>query len=134
MSEREITEIAEINEIEALATRFFAAISAGDTDAIQSIYAPDARIWHNTDGLEQGVTDNLKVLRWVHRNLREWRYEEVRRHVFAGGFVQQHVARGIAPSGKEIELPACIVGLVEGGQITRIDEYIDSATVALMSA
>ena len=129
MSERD-----ETAAIEELATRFFSAISAGDTDAIQAIYAADAKIWHNTDGLEQGVTDNLKVLRWVHRNLREWRYEEVRRHVFAGGFVQQHVARGIAPSGKEIELPACIIGLVEGGHITRIDEYIDSATVALMTA
>ena len=37
---------------DALAARFFAAIEAGDIDAIRAIYAPDARIWHNTDGIE----------------------------------------------------------------------------------
>jgi len=29
--------------------RFFAAIEAGDIDAVRSIYAPDALIWHNDD-------------------------------------------------------------------------------------
>lgn len=35
--------------------RFFTALEAGDTDTMATIYAPDARIWHN-DYSEQGVT------------------------------------------------------------------------------
>ena len=36
-----------------LAERFFKAIEAADIDAVKEIYAPDAEIWHNTDGLAQ---------------------------------------------------------------------------------
>ena len=34
-----------------VAERFFKAIEAADIDAVKEIYAPDAEIWHNTDGL-----------------------------------------------------------------------------------
>jgi ketosteroid isomerase-like protein len=32
---------------------------------------------------------------------------------------------------KEIALPACIIATVEGGHITRLDEYLDSAHTAV---
>ncbi|MGH9269678.1 MAG: hypothetical protein ACRDZ2_00205 [Ilumatobacteraceae bacterium] len=35
-----------------LAERFFAAIEAGDLDAVGGIYADEAVIWHNHDGVE----------------------------------------------------------------------------------
>ena len=37
-----------------VAERLFKAIEAADIDAVREIYAPDAEIWHNTDGLVQG--------------------------------------------------------------------------------
>ena len=112
-----------------MASRFFAAIEAGDTDALRSIYSPDAAIWHNTDEVEQSVDENLVVLGWVVRHVQGWHYEDVRRTAFEGGFVQQHTGKGIAPSGLPFAMPACIVGAVEGGRVTRIEEYIDSAAV-----
>lgn len=121
-------------DVEAVAARFFAAIEAGDTDAIEAIYTPDAVVWHNTDEVEQAVAQNLVVLRWVIDNVKGWHYEDVRRTSFEGGFVQQHVGKGIAPSGAAIAMPACIVGRVERGRVTRIDEYIDSAGVAALTA
>lgn len=117
-----------------VAERFFAAIEAGDIDAVQGIYAPDAVVWHNNDGVEQTVEENLRVLRWVVRNVADRRYEEVRRHRTDGGFVQQHVLRGRAPNGAALEMPACIVCAVEGGRITRLDEYLDSAHAAVLTA
>jgi ketosteroid isomerase-like protein len=121
-------------EVEAVAARFFAAIEAGDTVAIQAIYAPAAVVWHNTDEVEQGVEQNLVVLRWVIDNVKGWHYEDVRRTAFEGGFVQQHVGKGIAPSGVPFAMPACIVGRVDGGRVTRIDEYLDSAAVTALTA
>jgi ketosteroid isomerase-like protein len=44
------------------AERFVAAIQAGDTDAVRACYAPDAKLWHNSDGIEQTVDQVLGVL------------------------------------------------------------------------
>lgn len=110
--------------------RLFAAVQAGDTDTVRELYAPDAVIWHNDDGLEQSPEENLRVLRWVARNIKDFRYEEVRRHETPTGFVEQHVLRGIAPNGAPLEIPACIVCEVKDGRITRLDEYLDSAQTA----
>ena len=114
----------------ALAKRFFDAIEAGDVEAVGVIYAPDAVIWHNTDGAEQGREDNLKTLAGVVRFLSERRYTERRVGAFPGGFVEQHVLTGRRPDGQSVSLAACIVCQVKDGQITRLDEYFDSAALA----
>ncbi|MBK9544437.1 MAG: nuclear transport factor 2 family protein [Dehalococcoidia bacterium] len=111
---------------------FFAAISRGDIDAVRAIYAPDAVIWHNDEKAEQTPDRNLKVLGWVTRNIKDMRYEEVRRHETPTGFVEQHVLRGVAPNGAPLEIPACIVCEVRDGRITRLDEYLDSAQTAAL--
>jgi ketosteroid isomerase-like protein len=124
-----------MNEIESLevADKLFAAIPRGDLEAVRALYAPNAEIWHNHDGVTQDPAANLRVLEWVVRNISELRYEDVRRQATPSGFVQQHVLRGKAPSGKTLELPACIVCRVEGGRITRLDEYLDSAQLAALA-
>ncbi len=113
-----------------LCERFFAAVQAGDLETVRSIYAPDAVIWHNDDGLEVGPEQNLRVLGWVTRNIKDLRYEEVRRHDTGTGFIEQHVLRGIAPNGTALEIPACIICEVKDGKVTRLDEYLDSAHTA----
>jgi len=45
-------------------------------------------------------------------------------------FVQQHELTGVRADGVAVRLSACIVCAVEGGLITRLDEYFDSAQVA----
>ena len=112
-----------------LADRLFAAIEAGDIDAVRGLYAPDAVVWHNTDGVEQDVEGNLATLRWCADNLGGMRYADVRRRVDDDGFVQQHVLVAGARDGTEVEVPACIVATVRDGRISRIDEYLDSAQV-----
>lgn len=119
-------------EILQLADRFFAAIPKGDLETVRGIYAPDALIWHNDDQATQSVEQNLRVLAWVVKNISGLRYEEIRRHVTPSGFVQQHVLRGTAPNGRALEVPACILCTVKDGRITRLDEYLDSAQVAVL--
>jgi len=113
-----------------LAERLFAAITGGNVEAVREIYASDAVVWHNNDGLEQSADDNLRVLRWVVTNIRNLRYEKVRRQRTDSGFMQQHVLRGTAPNGHELTIPACIICTVHDGRITRLEEYLDSAHIA----
>ena len=116
-----------------VADRLFAAIEAGDLEAVRALYAPDAVIWHNTDGAEQTVEQNLRVLRWVVDNLADRRYEEVRRVSTESGFVQQHVLRCTRRDGTPVEVPACLVVTCAAGRITRLEEYLDSAHVARLT-
>ena len=122
------TNIAEVAE------RFFAAIEAGDAEAARDLYAPDAEIWHNTDGITMGPEDNLKTLAWMGRNLPDLQYTQVRRSATADGFVQQHVLVATNRAGQRIEVPACIVIVIEDGKIARLDEYLDSVSVAAIMA
>jgi ketosteroid isomerase-like protein len=114
-----------------LLDRFFAALVSGDAAGVEAGYHPDARIWHNNDGREQCVADNLRTLRWIAANVKDWRYEDVRRADVQGGRVlQQHVLRGLAPDGSPLQVPACIIfSFGHDGRITRLEEYLDTAHV-----
>ena len=109
-----------------IAERFFRTVEAGDVEAIRGIYAPDARIWHNHDRLEQTVDENLRVLGWVAKNLKNRQYRVQRRVAIPGGFMQQHVLEA-ETAGGPFSMPACIVCEVRDGRITRLEEYLDSA-------
>jgi ketosteroid isomerase-like protein len=118
------------DSIRKLAERFFDAVERGDLETVQAIYAPDAIIWHNSDGIAGTVADNLRTLTNFIKFVPERRYAESRLDVFDGGFVEQHVLKGTLASGKQVSLDACIVCKVKDGRITRLDEYFDSAALA----
>jgi len=109
------------------AERFVGAIQAGDTAAVRACYAPDAKLWHNNDGIEQTVDQNMKVLDWFIRTLPDRNYRVLRREALPDGFMQQHVLEATLPDGTKWAMDACVVVKMEGGLITRLDEYIDSA-------
>lgn len=110
-----------------IADRLIGAITRGDVDAVRSLYADSAVIWHNFDRVEQQPEDNLKVLTWLTQKVRGLRYEDIRRTSFDGGFVQQHVLRGTTAGDEPLDVPCCLVVRVAGDRITRIDEYLDTA-------
>jgi len=110
--------------------RLIRAIEAGDVEAIRALYAPGVRVWHAHDGVEQNLDENLGVLSWMSRNVKGLHYTQVRRERTENGFVQQHVLRGTTSAGEELAVPACLVVRIESGRIVRIDEYLDSATLA----
>ena len=116
-----------INDPIAVAERLIGAIVAGNPEALRDVYAPEARIWHNNDGAEQSVDENLATLSWVVSNIRDLRYEEVIRERTETGFLQRHVLRGVAPSGAALEVRACLVCKVVNGRIVHLAEYLDTA-------
>jgi len=126
------TDVSESSALE-VAERFFAAIDAGDVSAIYDTYAPDAVIWHNFDDVEQTRDENVRMLGWAVKHLGNMRYTDVRRTATDSGFAQQHVLRATNTNGVEIEVPAALFVSVRDGKITRLDEYIDSRHVALIT-
>ena len=121
-------------EVLAVAERLIAALNVADVDTVRDIYSVDARIWHNFSGELQPVEVNIKSMLWLHRKLSNVDYDVQRREVIPGGFVQQHVLRGVLASGEEFAMPACVICTVENGHITSLEEYLDKAhTEPLMS-
>ena len=116
------------------ADRFVGAIQSGDTATVRACYAPDAKLWHNTDGVEQTVDQNMKVLDWFVRTLPDRVYRVTRREALPDGFLQQHVLEATLPGGEAWAMDACVVVRIEDGAITRLDEYLDSAQAARLQA
>jgi uncharacterized protein len=119
-------------DILELADRFLTGVQAGDQEAVHACYAPDAVIWHNFDGIEQTVDQNMRSLRWFVRTLPDRRYRVLRREAIKDGFVQQHVLEATLPDGTAWAMPACVVVTVKDGLIVRLDEYLDSAHAAVL--
>lgn len=118
----------------AFAKKFVGAIQSGDTDTVRACYHPDAKLWHNNDGVEQTVDQNMKVLDWFIRALPDRNYRVTRLEALPDGFMQQHVLEATLPDGTKWAMDACVVVKMENGVITRLDEYIDSAKSAQLRA
>ena len=122
------------DDIDTLANRIFAAIEAGDVEAVRGIYADDVTVWHNFDQVDQTREQNLATLGWMHAHAGGLRYTEVRRIILDHGFVQQHVLRATASNGVDMAIPAMLHIHCADGHITRIEEYLDPAQAAAMRA
>jgi ketosteroid isomerase-like protein len=114
-------------DMNALADRIMRAIEQSDVETITACYTPDARIWHNFDGKEQSVDENLRTMRWIEKRLKNRKYQIVSRHAFDSGYVQQHVLTGMLNNGEGFRMPACLIVTVRDGRIARLEEYLDSA-------
>ena len=113
-------------ELRALCHRFFDAIERGDCGAVAQIYAPEFRMWVNLTGTESGAEETLAVLRDGAKLHRRRTYDDRIVNTFASGFVVQYSVNVVTHSGARTSLSACVVAQCRGGQITRIDEYLDS--------
>jgi len=111
--------------INALVDRFYSAIVAGDFDALASLYAPGAVIWHNYDGLEQPAPANVAAYRAAAPMMANLGYDIRARWVIPDGCIQQHVMTATAPSGASLAVPMMVRFRVSGGLIERIEEYLD---------
>ena len=57
--------------------------------------------------------------------LRAFSYTAMTCEATETGFVEQHLATGINRLGEAFRIPACVVGTVVNGRITRTAEYVD---------
>jgi ketosteroid isomerase-like protein len=106
-----------------------AAIERGDIDALETFFAEDVAVWHNTTDRTLDKRASLKLLRYWSNHVSDMRYEVVERRIYDGGAFQRHVIHGKA-GDTTLHVPVCIVFHIAHGEITRIYEYLDAATVA----
>jgi ketosteroid isomerase-like protein len=121
-------------QILEFAERFVGAIQTGDVEAVRACYAPDAKLWHNTDDIEQTVDQNIAVLEWFIKALPDRFYRVLYRAALKDGFVQQHILEATLPDGTKWKMFACVVVRIENGVIVRLDEYLDSAQAKALRA
>lgn len=111
-----------------VANRFFDALLAGDRDALEALFAPGATFWQNFNpGSTQARHEFLPRFAALAGLIPEVHFENVRRTGTPAGFVEQHTLAGTTPAGEEFAAHGCFLGTVENGQITRIEEWLDSA-------
>ena len=123
-------------EIETLADSVFRAIESRDVAAIESMWADDIAVWHNTDGVEQTKDQNLAVMTWMFAHTASLEYRDVVRHVHTDpdgegpGFSQRHALHLGFADGRTAVIPAAIFATLHDGRVVRIDEYLDSGQVS----
>ena len=116
------------------AERFFSALADGHLERLREACAPDATTWNNLRDEVRSLEDSLPAYARLKSRVPDLHFEDVRRRDLHDGFVEQHTLCGTAPSGERLRVIGCFVGAVEGGRITRLEEYVDSAQAATLSA
>lgn len=111
------------------------AIHDRDAALLRTLYADDIAVWHASTNAEQDKAQNIGLLEAVFAVTSELEYVNIRRQPIAGGVVQQHSLVGRFADGTEMPaLHACLFIWVRDGQISRIEEYFDSAAFAELGA
>lgn len=114
-----------------LSERFVAAVGAADPAAYGSLCAADSRHWVNIGSVEHSLDERVALLARERALLAEFDMVDVRVHFTESGFVVQATARGALHSGDAIEMALCaVVTCNSNDQITRVEEYVDSAAAA----
>lgn len=114
-------------ELATAVDRFYDALAVGDVPSARACFTPNAQIWHSFDAITQDVDAAAAGWSAMIAGTTERGTHDIRRHVTADGFVQQHVYAVRAAAGQRTAWPVCLVLRIEGGLIARLDEYIDRA-------
>ena len=128
-----------MQDVVEFAHRFITATGEGDLETVASLYAPEAVIWINAVGTEMPAADGLGVLAGLHQRAASVRYEVLEVLPTPEGYVQRHVLHVVVPARDDrpeqaLAVPACLVVRLDGGRITRLDEYLDSGQIAPLFA
>lgn len=108
-----------------IADRLFETFEAGDIDAQRKVCTDDMVACQNRRS-SMSLDMQLGFCRLMHQVVDGFRYEEVRRQNTDLGFLSEHAVCGRLPDLTEFRIPACVVGEVSNGLITRTVEYMDT--------
>ena len=116
-------------DVEAVANKFFDAVTRGDIKAVDACYDEGIHVWHARDDADTTKKQNIELLTIFFATSKTRTYDVLSRHCYDGGFVQEHVCWGEKTDGTKYRVPVgffCSVN--EKGLITRIAEYNNAAS------
>lgn len=128
-----------MSEKTELCLKLLRAYETGDEALLREVYAPDARIWHDFDGMasykngHQSVDENVGTMLGLQFVTNTLNYNTLKLEQTETGFVETHQLTGTSKSGKSFEALACLIGTVEAGKITRLEEFINPASLAVLA-
>ncbi|GAA1845634.1 hypothetical protein GCM10009836_26490 [Pseudonocardia ailaonensis] len=97
------------------------------------LFAADAVTWHSFDEVEAPtVPDTLESVRGIRTVVPDFGLVEVRTTPLVDGVSwARYAVTGTLPDGTAFRAPAALAVHVDGsGQVTRIEEYVDTAQLA----
>jgi ketosteroid isomerase-like protein len=118
-----------VNGNEELLDRLFAAIEAGDLDAVADLYADDVEVWNSSSRRTLARGDSLRLLRSFLERTEGVRYEVIERRLWGDGAMQRHVLH-VLVGGGEHPIDVCITFAFANGRIRRVFEYVDGRALA----
>jgi len=114
---------ARLAQVAEVARRYLPAFLAGER-APDDLYADGVTAWRNIGEVEEPLSRPPSLAR-ARGVLPELDQQDVRVHVHDRGFVVQAVT-----VGHGLRIPSVLLVTVEGGRITRFEQYADSAAAA----
>jgi ketosteroid isomerase-like protein len=115
----------------AVVDAFFDAISRADIPAARACCTPDAIFWHSFDGVPMDLDTISRDWAALAEAFPERAFVDARRSPTPDGFVQQHMMTARSASGERMAWAICMVIRLREGRISRLDEYIDRAGLAI---
>ena len=112
----------------AIAEQLIAAIDAEDTGAMRRLYAEDAKIWHDFDRQEQDPETNIQSLITLRKAIPDARWVLTRVEPLPKGFLLTYDLT-MTLRERDIRLPACVIGTVADGVITRLEEWVNTTPI-----
>lgn len=97
------------------------------------LFAPDAVTWHSFDEVEAPtVPDTLESVRAIRKVVPDFRLDDVRTFPAVDGLSwARYTVTGTLPDGTVFRAPAALAVHENGsGQVTRIEEYVDTAQLS----
>ena len=119
--------------VEHVVNAYFDAIQKFDFSTVSRLYSESLTVWHNFTDSEQDKASNLQGLRAIEA-FTAIHYHIIERHVVGNRVAQRHRLQVTRADGRSFDLPVAIFLTVEHGQITRVDEYFDSAQLTALSS
>ncbi len=113
-----------------LVERFVGALEAGDLEALNRCFAPDAQIWHNFDQVDASPEQNAASVKFFFQNFTRRQYRQRKIVLLEEGALLQFVVSLEKADGRTFDWPGCVVFRMADGKIARLQEYVDLSSLA----
>src|SRR4051794_35658070 len=115
-----------VERVQAVAETFVATIGKAST---ASLMAPGGIIWHNFDDTEMTVDEvAARQAERASAGVSPLMMDDVRIYPMPSRALIQYVF--LFGRDRDIRVPACMILTIDGGLITRLEEYIDGGALA----
>jgi len=114
-----------MEDVTSVAGAFKHQLETGDREPFEALLAPGAVTWHNHDRVEAPSSnpDGGKIFQELIENAS---VTIVQHEEFPGGELLRVILGGtVRSTGLPLDVHNCLIFTLDGGAITRIDEYVD---------